>query len=339
MLAENGNVSARCWLTVSVQRSNNMRSVCIITILLLVFSVNSISYSMEKTTKQELGNKKIIVIYNGNPLQFTKDPVIINDRVFVPLRDLAEQMGATIEWDNYSVLISKDGYEARVNIGSDTVFTSDRQFFYLDRIPILICARTFIPIRAINPILNTDTKWDNASKTVTITSDSYAGSISVTDKYYRLYEPLLGPRERPSLEEAQQFALDNGQIVHVEYSRYVNPQFGIGEDTLVYGYDSTGREKAIWFNIHTYWETIEVAGSVFLDEGITKEEVVDFLIKKEGFARDDILDIYLAILIPQVAWHIVVNHNDSVICYLIDFKTGELVPFRENPFRITQYPL
>lgn len=316
-----------------------MRKIILSLFLLLVFFGNSIVSSVGQVTEPVPQKGKIKILYDGKLLSFANEPIMLNGRVLVPLRQLAEQMGANVEWnsESWSTLITKNEYEARLWLESDTVFTSKRQIFYMDQVPMLVNNCTFIPIRSINPILGTNTEWDEKNNTVTITSDSYNNSISSTDKYYKLYDILIGSSSGPSIEEARQYVLENGLLTEVEYTRFVNPGFSAGYDTAVSGYNLEGRYKVIWLTVHTYWETIEVAGEAFLDEGIPEDRIKDIL-KEEGFQLEEIRDIYLAKFsynesVP-FAWHAVANHDGRTTYYWFDFKTGKLVPdtLYENPF-------
>ena len=42
--------------------------------------------------------RPISVVVNGNPVSFDQPPVSINGRVMVPLRFIAQHMGAYVDW-------------------------------------------------------------------------------------------------------------------------------------------------------------------------------------------------------------------------------------------------
>lgn len=305
---------------------------------LLTFSADSVASLSNPAAELAPEENGIKVLYDGKLLSFTHEPIMMNDRVLVPLRELAEQMGASVEWwPETGVLVKKDDREVSATIGRDSVIVN-RQRFYMDQPPVIIDDRTFVPIRFINPILDTKTEWDEENQTVTITSASYNESYLLTDKYYKLYTIFAGPASCPSLEEARQYALDNGLLKDVEYMRFVNPRFAIGMATAVFGYDAEGRYKAIWFNTHPDWKIIEVREEAFLDEGVSEDAIKSLLIQ-EGFAPEEIKDIYLAMYIfrpTELAWHAVVSHDAGTICYLFEFETGELVSgYFENPIYTT----
>lgn len=46
-------------------------------------------------------SNQIKVILNGSEVQFDQPPIMINDRVMVPIRAIAEKMGDDVKWSNY----------------------------------------------------------------------------------------------------------------------------------------------------------------------------------------------------------------------------------------------
>ena len=317
-------------------------------LLLLFWGNNAISSVGHIVELSE--DSKIKVIYNGNMLYFTSDPLIVNNRVLVPLRQLAEQMGATVEWmeggskGEGSIYVRKDGRPlASASIGTDSVLIDDREIggkFFLDQPIRIINEQVYVPIRFINPILLTQADWDEESRTVYLISGGYNDDDLASEKYYKLYSILVGPSTGPSIEEARQYVLNNDLLAEIENTRYVNPGFSVGYDTAVYGYSKEGRYKVVLMTKHTYLETINVLIEAYLDEGVSEDIIRDVLIKS-GYQAEEIMDIYLADSSlgeeTLLGWHAVVNHEIWTIYYKFNFTTGELIPEIRNPYS-TYYP-
>lgn len=126
---------------------------------------------------------EIKVILNGNTLQFDQPPVISKGRTLVPMRAILEALGASVEWDSEtkSVTSAKDNTVVLLTVGSTTMTYSKAGESIvnvtLDAPPEIINGRTMIPARAIAEAFDCDVKWDSATRTVTITSNT----ISSTD--------------------------------------------------------------------------------------------------------------------------------------------------------------
>ncbi len=124
-----------------------------------------------------MADSAIKVVVNGKEVSFTdQTPVIKNDRTLVPLRGVLETMGIKVDWnaEDQSVTASRGNDSAYFKIGSTSLSTSEGTST-LDVAPEIINDRTMIPLRAVAEAFDADVKWDDATKTVTITD-----SVKVT---------------------------------------------------------------------------------------------------------------------------------------------------------------
>ena len=105
---------------------------------------------------------------NYGVFNLAEDPVIIEGRTLVPLRDIAEIFGAKVNWykDN-TIDVIKDGKEIGLKIGSRTV-NNDGEYEKLDVAPRLINSTTMVPIRFIAENLGIEIEWNQAGKYVNI---------------------------------------------------------------------------------------------------------------------------------------------------------------------------
>jgi len=113
---------------------------------------------------------RIGVIVNNVPIFFDSEPYIdANNRTMVPLRAIAEALGAQVQWDPRSrtVTITKGGSTVKLTIGSKTAEVNGRRKS-MDTVPVIKQDRTMVPLRYVGEFLGASVDWDGASRTVTV---------------------------------------------------------------------------------------------------------------------------------------------------------------------------
>jgi hypothetical protein len=100
-----------------------------------------------------------------------QQPLNVNGRVLVPLRDIFEALGAKIEWDDMTktVIAKKGDVIITYKIGS---LTGNRNNEII-QIPVpgkLVGGTTLIPLRFVGEALGSTISWDEHSQTVLISS-------------------------------------------------------------------------------------------------------------------------------------------------------------------------
>ena len=97
-------------------------------------------------------------------------PEMVNDRVFVPLRFVAENLGCTVNWNKVTqaVTITQGNYVYTHVPGSGSVTRSDGKTTVLDAPSFLENDRTMVSIRLISEALGYDVNWDSGTNTVFI---------------------------------------------------------------------------------------------------------------------------------------------------------------------------
>ena len=121
---------------------------------------------------------------NGNISQIPMDvaPTAINQRTMLPIRFVAEAIGATVEWhqDTQSATFTKDGITATITLGSNIIQVSDGRQIVLDAEPAVVDQRIFVPLTNISQIFgltngdlrdgnDNDIEWDQENYRVIIT--------------------------------------------------------------------------------------------------------------------------------------------------------------------------
>ncbi|HKE36147.1 MAG TPA: copper amine oxidase N-terminal domain-containing protein [Candidatus Baltobacteraceae bacterium] len=110
----------------------------------------------------------VTVIVNGQTMSFDQPPIVRNGRVFVPLRGVFEQLGASVVYANGQINATGNGRTISLTIGS-TQATVNGQSQILDVAPFLVGSRTLVPLRFIAQSLGATVDWNDSTSTVTIT--------------------------------------------------------------------------------------------------------------------------------------------------------------------------
>lgn len=146
--------------------------ILVISMSLPVFTSNNwVNLKLEydgKVNKYSSG-KINIKINNKIMSNFDIEPIILDGRTLVPLRNVFEEMGAKVYWDNLKkeASIKKDNNNIIFKINNIIAIKNENQTFNLNVPPKIINGYTMIPIRAISA-LDYDVKWDNSTRTVFI---------------------------------------------------------------------------------------------------------------------------------------------------------------------------
>lgn len=122
-------------------------------------------------------------IVNGHTTRLTLDvaPIIQNDRTMLPMRFVAESIGAKVEWDEATrtATFTKDGIVAKIQIDGNKILLSNGETIIMDSKPLNINNRILLPITNISRVFNMtngnttdgiaqDIEWNAAERSVTI---------------------------------------------------------------------------------------------------------------------------------------------------------------------------
>lgn len=113
---------------------------------------------------------EITVVVDGKAISFDSDSYIdLNNRVMVPLRAIAEALGAEVVWSSSAreVTITGEGQTVLLRIGSPVVVVNGARE-KVDTTPVIKNSRTMVPVRFVAQFLGADVHWNNRLKTVTI---------------------------------------------------------------------------------------------------------------------------------------------------------------------------
>jgi len=114
--------------------------------------------------------QQIQVQVDGAPLTFRYgQPRYINGRVLVPMRGIFEKLGATVNWDRSTQMVSanRDTSNVELRIGDKHAMVNGQDVL-LDVPPMILDNTTLVPIRFVSESLGAQVGWLEAQHLVTI---------------------------------------------------------------------------------------------------------------------------------------------------------------------------
>ncbi len=116
---------------------------------------------------------------NGETVTNDVAPMVVNDRTMLPIRFVAEALGAAVDWYEplQTVTVKSRKTDISIKIGEKYASVTEKIALYnqpikeveLDSPAFVENDRTYLPLRFVAEKLGADVKWDNATQTITIT--------------------------------------------------------------------------------------------------------------------------------------------------------------------------
>jgi len=122
-------------------------------------------------------DKTITIVVDGQVLSPDVPLQIVDGRTLVPVRFVAEALGAEVNWDGKArmVTINKEQTYIKLFIGNKVAVKNDVEV-QLDVPAGIIKGRTMVPIRFISENLGCEVSWEASSRTVLIKSSTASTS-------------------------------------------------------------------------------------------------------------------------------------------------------------------
>jgi len=115
------------------------------------------------------------VTINGRQMYLNPGPIERSGRVFVPLRGIFEQLGASVVYNSGTINATKGQTTVSLHIGS-TQATINGQSQSLDVAPFIVGATTYVPLRFVAQSLGANVGYDASTRVVSITHVSGGGA-------------------------------------------------------------------------------------------------------------------------------------------------------------------
>lgn len=109
----------------------------------------------------------VTVQVNGTTVNLNPPPTERAGRVFVPLRGVFEQLGASVVYASRTINATGRGHSVSLHVGSQQAVV-DGQTQTLDVAPFIIGASTYVPLRFVSQALGAGVNYDGANNIVAI---------------------------------------------------------------------------------------------------------------------------------------------------------------------------
>jgi len=189
--------------------------------LIIILIITSTSVFAAKKVKT-----RIDMTVNGTLCSFDQMPVLLNDRVIVPMRGLFEMLGANVTWDplKSEVTGELDGVSVKLKVGFYDAYVNGVPY-KLDVPSQIVNGRTLIPVRFVSEAFGAEVIWDEETKTVHI--KGIGKKSQLTERAGEFFDRYID--KKLILDEPVIF--DNGKKIGTEYGeiRVVKP------DDIIYG--------------------------------------------------------------------------------------------------------
>ncbi|MCD8391226.1 MAG: copper amine oxidase N-terminal domain-containing protein [Firmicutes bacterium] len=115
---------------------------------------------------------KFSVEIDGAALAFSnQEPIMVNDRVLVPMRDIFEALGAEVMWlGKYSIVFAQTDTTSVVMKIDDSAYYVNGEEKETDTAPQIYNGSTMIPARIVAESLGCSVDWNQDTQTVVITT-------------------------------------------------------------------------------------------------------------------------------------------------------------------------
>lgn len=144
---------------------------CIVFTFIFIISLVSIyAYA-----KEEISENEIFVFLNEEAISFDQTPVMMSDRVLVPIRAIFEKLNYEVSWEEetQTATSTKDENKIIVQIDNPVIkYTKNSQEYeYIcDVAPVTMSDRTMVPVRAIAECAGCEVSWSEIGNSVYIYS-------------------------------------------------------------------------------------------------------------------------------------------------------------------------
>lgn len=144
---------------------------CLLISIVLVIAIPSVSAYAEEGNQES----EITVILNDVMVSFDQPPVMMLERVLVPIRAIFEKLNYEVLWDEetQTATSTKDDRKITVQIDNPVIKYSknNQEYEYLcDVVPTTLSDRTMVPVRAIAECAGCEVVWSESKNAVYILS-------------------------------------------------------------------------------------------------------------------------------------------------------------------------
>ncbi|MCQ6557390.1 L,D-transpeptidase family protein [Paenibacillus mendelii] len=118
------------------------------------------------------------VYVNGIEQQLKSTPIMADSRIFVPMRELFELLGATVNWDNKTMTVTAfvgDRIIIHKPLTSEAIVNGDLMSMTASR---FVGNTVMLPLRDISALSQYGVQWDGATNSIHLTSNAAADTLN-----------------------------------------------------------------------------------------------------------------------------------------------------------------
>lgn len=116
-----------------------------------------------------IGKPRIDVYYEGERLEFDKQPVIQQGTTLVPFRALFERLGLVVEWDAATKTVTGTKKDVRIQLRiGEAIAQVNEENKPLSVAPQNIDGTTYVPLRFVGEALGKEVEWDGRNRQIRI---------------------------------------------------------------------------------------------------------------------------------------------------------------------------
>jgi len=189
-------------------------------------------------TSESIGSGILTVKYNGEAVVFPDAQPFVdeNNRTLIPVRFVAETMGAAVNWnqETQTAVIEQNGITVSVPIGSDTITIAQNggtRTVKMDTAAIIREERTYVPIRYVAEALGAWVSYSDLFTTVQIYRD-----VLTPEEITRLHSYYDMTRE-------EHLAATSGDSYGITDEKWLKSNPQIAYFTGAYGFENANEWK------------------------------------------------------------------------------------------------
>lgn len=164
--------------------------------ILLILLVGIFAFTPITVLASSIGVAPVTITVDNQLVTSDVPPQIVNSRTFVPIRFLANALGAEVSWNQAQrmVLVIKGSDQIQLFIGGDAL--KNGALMPVDVPPFIVSGRTMVPLRFISEAFGCKVDWNEEERRVIVESKSnnsqQPGSPSVNTPGNKVQPPASG---------------------------------------------------------------------------------------------------------------------------------------------------
>lgn len=240
---------------------------------------------------------RVEVVVSGEILESDADAEIVNGRTFVPLRAIAEKLGADVDWDQdtQTITLTRDAAMTKLTIDSLDATVNGRDMT-IEAAPYIKEGRTFVPLRFIAQGLGGRAIWCDDIRTAVIIP---------------AYDKLQGP---------------DGELLETYFSVTLPAAIRVDNEKLAKALTDDPEEIVSYFS--NLWEDLSME---YLAEHITAEDLEDYRAlpnngtRRYNFLKNIAEDYGLSMECPIKLCAVENNGNVAIILDALAPRTASMI--------------